>query len=121
MTGLSTALAVAVAGGAGAAARFVADRMLSPAFRPGYGFVIVLVNVTGSFALGLALAVWGPGSAIVTVVGTGFLGGYTTFSTAALDGAQMALRGRGVRALAHAGGTALVCILAAWLGLHLGA
>lgn len=112
------AAAIGLAGGLGAALRHLADRLLSPVFRPGYGLAIVLVNVTGSFALGLVVA-HGSGDA-ARVLAVGLLGGFTTFSTAALDGARMAMAGRGLRFVGHAAGTALVCVAAAWLGLRAG-
>ena len=49
---------------------------------------IVVVNVTGSLVLGLLVGVLvsdRAGSAVYALVGTGVLGGYTTFSTASLD------------------------------------
>jgi CrcB protein len=62
---------VALAGGAGAVARFlIAARLPIP-----YG--TLLVNITGAFALGLI------GENLV--LGTGFVGAYTTFSTWMLE------------------------------------
>ncbi len=116
--GLLVALGVAVAGGLGSMLRLVVDTAASRWLPRGFGAAIVLVNVTGSFALGVAAGLLDPGPAL-DVVGTGLLGGYTTFSTAAVDGARLALRGRGGRAVAHAVGTAVVCVAAATTGLVL--
>lgn len=114
-----TALLVALAGGLGAALRFVVDSLVTARTSGRFPWGIVLVNVTGSFAIGLAVALVEPGTTL-TVATTGFLGGWTTFSTASLDTARLVLRGRGGRAVAHAAGTAVACIAAAWVGLSLG-
>lgn len=114
-----TALLVALAGGAGAALRFLVESVVTARTSGRFPWGVVLVNVTGSFAIGLVVAQLEPGTAL-TVVTTGFLGGYTTFSTASLDTARLVLRGRGGRAVAHAAGTAVACVLAAWLGLTVG-
>ena len=78
-----TLLAVAVAGAAGAVARYLVGVTVQR--RRGDGGVrwsTLLVNVTGSFLLGVLI---GAGSGWTTVAGTGFLGGYTTFSTFAIE------------------------------------
>ncbi|WP_371164620.1 CrcB family protein [Buchananella felis] len=49
-----------------------------------------LVNVAGSFALGALLAA-GPGELWLAALGTGVLGGLTTFSTVSVIAAQLAL------------------------------
>lgn len=107
-----TTLMIALAGGLGAAVRFVLDAELTTRLGSRFPWGIVLVNVTGSFLIGLATG--SLHGTVETVVATGFLGGYTTFSTASLDSARLALRGKGGRAVAHAVGTAAVCVVAAW-------
>ena len=114
-----TALLVALGGGVGAALRFLVESFVAARTSGRFPWGVVLVNVTGSFAIGLAVARIEPGTAL-TVATAGLLGGYTTFSTASLDTARLVLRGRGGRAVAHAAGTAVACVTAAWLGLVLG-
>jgi CrcB protein len=87
------AVLLALAGALGAVARFWVDGELTT--RAGRVDRVprgtLIINLTGSFALGL-LTGWvaaGAASAVVTIAGTGFLGGYTTFSTASLDTARM--------------------------------
>lgn len=67
---------VALAGGAGAVLRWAVAARL----RHG----LTVVNVVGSFVLGLAVASTAPGTAR-TVVAVGLCGGLTTFSGVALD------------------------------------
>ena len=72
---------------AGALARALAGRRLNRALPVG----TVLVNVSGSFALGLLAGAAPP---VVTAVGTGGLGAYTTFSSFARDAVALAEDGR---------------------------
>lgn len=109
-------LAVALAGGVGAGLRWMIDAALRPS--RGYPWPILLVNVTGCFVMAvLATAFAGAGSPILTVVTTGLLGGYTTFSTVSVDTVELWLAGRRVAAVGNGVGTLLLCVLAAALGL----
>ena len=81
------ALAVGIAGGVGAALRYLVDNAVPAKARARYPWGIALVNLTGSFALGALTGIL-PG-VWLTVIGTGMLGGYTTFSTAAVDAARL--------------------------------
>lgn len=71
---------MAACGGLGAVARVVADTALTRRARSPFPWGILLVNLTGGFALGLLVGADMSGDAMF-VAGTGFLGGYTTFST----------------------------------------
>jgi CrcB protein len=116
-------LLVPLAGGLGAVARLVVDgevrRLLGSTSPRG----TVLVNLTGSLLLGLlvglAAAGWAP-TAVRVVVGTGFLGGYTTFSTAAVEAVRLALNGRPGAAVLNAAGQLVAGVLLAGLGLLVG-
>src|SRR5699024_10196969 len=104
-------LAVALAGGAGAVARFVVDGVI--ARRSVLRLGTLLINVTGSFLLGLVVGmVHGAAAASVGgTVGTGLLGGYTTFSTASVESVSLAMRD-GARSAVVAAGHAVVMVLA---------
>lgn len=120
MSAVALALAVAVAGGLGAATRFVVDG----AVRRRLPMVPTLVvNVTGSFALGVVAGLVlrdavGPG--LGAVVGTGFLGGYTTFSTASTETVRLLEQRRLVAAVATAVAMLLLSVAACAAGLALG-
>lgn len=114
---------VSLAGGLGAGIRWAVDRLVSGALGTAYPWGTQLINVTGSFALGLvtgsvAAAVTVPAWAVVVEVG--FLGGYTTFSTASLESVRLLEAGRTSQALAAGLGTALLAVAAAAAGLGLG-
>lgn len=117
---------LALGGGGGAALRYVADVAVSSRWRRPFPLATFLINVSGSLALGLLVG-WcyagsaGPGwSLAVSVIGTGVLGGYTTFSTASYDTLRLGREGRVVMALSYAVGTMVATVTAAALGLWLG-
>lgn len=109
----------ALGGGVGAAARYAVDEWVTARWRRDFPLGIFLVNVTGSLLLGLLVGFTTP-VAWTALVGTGVLGGYTTFSTASLDAVRLARHGRGGMALGYAVGTMLATMCAALLGLWLG-
>jgi CrcB protein len=49
------------------------------------------------------------------------LGGYSTFSTASVEGARLLRQGRSLAAVVHGGGMLLVSIAASTIGLVIGA
>jgi CrcB protein len=73
----------------------------------------LLVNVTGSAALGLLA---GSGPAVVTVLGTGAIGAYTTFSTFAVETDVLARRAP-ITSAAYVAASVVLCTGAAWIGL----
>lgn len=120
-----TPLLVAMAGGLGAVIRFIVDaqaRRFTPHVLIPLGTLII--NVTGSFALGVVTGWWAvhtgdPG--LKQIIGTGFLGGYTTFSTASVEAARLARAGRGWSVMVHVVGMLLLSVTAAAFGVWLGA
>jgi CrcB protein len=113
----------ALAGGVGAAARFVLDSLLRAWLPTPYPTGTAVINVTGSLLLGLVtgLAVGGllPPD-LQVVLGTGLLGGYTTFSTASVETVRLARAGRYRGALAHSLGMLVTGTASAALGLLAG-
>ena len=113
----------AVGGGVGAAGRYAVDEWVTGRWRRDFPLGIVVVNVTGSLVLGLLVGVLvsdRAGSAVYALVGTGVLGGYTTFSTTSLDAVRLARSGRIGSALGYAVGTMLATVAAAMLGMWIG-
>ncbi|WP_026550482.1 fluoride efflux transporter CrcB [Arthrobacter sp. Br18] len=113
-------LLTALAGGAGAAARFLVDGAVRERVGGTFPLGILLINVTGSFFLGVlaGLALRGDlAQGAHVVAGTGFLGGFTTFSTASLDTVRLIRSGNYLAALAYALGTAGAALAAAAVGL----
>lgn len=117
-----TWIAVAVAGGAGAVARFLVDLAVSRAVPSPFPIGTVAVNVSGSFAAGVVvgLAITGHlGVEVEIVIAGGFLGAYTTFSTAMVQAASELLEGRHGEALLNLTATLVLAFAAAAAGLWL--
>lgn len=79
---------VAIAGGLGAAARFFVDGVVNARRHLDVPLGSWVVNVVGSFLLGMVVGSLQGVTALV--LGTGFLGGFTTFSTFTLESARLA-------------------------------
>ena len=110
-----------LAGGLGAATRFVVDGVVARHNRWPLPLGTVVINVSGSLLLGVVtgLAMRHSGlTDLKLVAGTGFLGGYTTFSTASVEAVRLATGSRpAVEAVLHAVGMALLGLAGAGLGL----
>jgi CrcB protein len=79
-----TAVAVIVGGGLGAFARYWLEGRIAPRQASPFPLSTLVINVSGSTALGALIAAVARGllpMAATYLVGTGFIGGYTTFST----------------------------------------
>lgn len=116
-------LCVALAGGVGAAMRYAADLLVHRRASRRLPIGTSLVNLTGSLVLGLVtgLAQAGHlGGETVAIVGTGLLGGYTTFSTASVETVRLAQQRRPIAALGNAFGNLAACVLAAAAGIAIG-
>lgn len=112
-------LAVAVAGGLGAVARHVVDVVIGkPGQRP-YPLGTMVVNVTGSAALGLVAGAVIAGRLpewTLVVLGSGLLGGYTTFSSASQETIDLLREDRRAASLLHSGGMLVGSVAAAAAG-----
>ena len=91
-------VAVAVAGAIGAPLRYVIDGLVSVRVRNTFPFGTFVVNVSGSFVLGLitGLVLYHafPANGRL-IIGVGLIGAYTTFSTFTFEAASLIERGEG--------------------------
>ncbi|GAB2522444.1 fluoride efflux transporter CrcB [Paramicrobacterium agarici] len=112
-------IALAFAGGAGAAVRFWLDGVISARVKKPFPYATAVINVSGSFALG---ALTGAAGALVVpesialIIGTGFLGGYTTFSTASVETVRLIQQGRWLAGVVNGVGMLLLAVAAAAFG-----
>jgi CrcB protein len=109
-----TPVAVALAGAAGAVARYLVDDAVSRRARTPAGTLVV--NITGCLLLGLVVGRT-TGNARA-VLGTGFLGAYTTFSAYAVQVVALAASER-TKAASYAIGSILAGTAAAAVGVAL--
>lgn len=107
----------ALAGGLGAVLRYVLDQAVARVAGRRFPWGILVVNLTGSFALGVVTTAL-PDAAFL--LGAGLLGGYTTFSTAMLDAVALWRDGERGAAVFDAVGMMALGLVAAGLGLALG-
>lgn len=120
---VSVFLGIAAAGGLGAAIRMLLDGLIKARLSGPMPWGTILINVSGSLVLGyltgLAAGQLLPESWHL-IIGTGFLGGYTTFSTASVEAVRLVQERRRVTGLFTAFGTLVLATGAAGLGLWLG-
>ena len=114
-----TVLLLALAGGIGAGLRFMVDGLIRAKARTALPVGTMLINISGSLLLGLLTGLVAghyTDSAVGLILGTGFLGGYTTFSTANFETVRLVQARRTGLAVINAAGTMLACVLAAAAG-----
>lgn len=110
------AMLVAVGGALGAILRYAVGQLLASRSFP---WATLTVNVVGSFVLGVVL--FGPvDDDLAVLVGTGFCGAFTTFSSFSFETVDLWERGRRRRAVVNAVGNLVASVLAigvVWLVL----
>jgi CrcB protein len=113
---------VALAGAFGALSRYGVHGLVQSCTASRWPYGTFVVNISGSFALGLLVGLvtyQGLDADVRTIVGTGFIGAYTTFSSFAYDTFGLfengTARGAGVNAL----GSVVIGFLAATAGFVL--
>jgi CrcB protein len=111
--------AVALGGVIGASARYGIS-LAWPASAAGFPWAIFVVNASGCALIGaLMVVIVERGTAhrlARPFFGTGVLGGYTTFSTYAVDVTRLIQAGAARTALAYLVATPITALLAAWIG-----
>ena len=111
-------------GALGTVLRYGANVACSTRFGVGFPYATLLVNTLGSFALALLSQIlagrtlWGVPLGVV--VGTGMLGGFTTYSSFNFETFRMLQQGQLPHALFYAGLTFVSCLALAALGWTIG-
>ena len=116
-------LLLACAGGLGAGLRFFVDGAIRSRVKQLFSWPTAVINLTGSFVLGLLtglVAADVASSDLSEVVGTGFLGGYTTFSTASYETVQLVRDKHYGTAFSYGFGVLVASIALAYLGYRWG-
>jgi CrcB protein len=116
-------LAVLVGGAFGSGLRyFLSTVIYSMIKEPTFPYANLVINVSGSFAIGVLTELFA-GQVLVSpmvrvAVLTGILGGYTTFSSFSYETYSLLRDGEMVRAMLNAVGSVLLGLIAVWLGVR---
>lgn len=114
---------LALAGGVGAACRLLLDGLIHSWITTPYPIATTIINVSGSLLLGLVTGFVLTGvlpDEWHLIAGTGFLGAYTTFSTASFETVRLLQERRYVLSLLNGLGMLIASTAAAALGLWIG-
>ncbi|MFE6764106.1 fluoride efflux transporter CrcB [Streptomyces sp. NPDC057689] len=113
---------VALGGAVGASARYGAG-LLWPTATGTFPWTTLVVNVVGCAVIGVFMViiseVWAAHRLVRPFFGTGVLGGFTTFSTYAVDIERLVSKGRAGTGLVYLGVTLLAALAAVWSAVWL--
>lgn len=111
--------AAAVSGALGALARFRVAAAVSARVAGTFPSGTLVVNLTGAFALGVLTGA-AVSHQVAFVAGTGFMGGYTTFSTWMVETERLGEAGELIAAVAYVAVSMLAGLAVAAAGFYLG-
>ena len=113
---------VALGGALGSVARFWFSGFVADHFGETFPWGTLLVNVSGSFVIGLFFSLTQPNGSLLVAPSwreffmIGICGGYTTFSSFSLQTLNLARGGQWLYAGANALLSLVLCLVAVWLG-----
>ena len=117
------ALAVMAGGALGSLARWlVSEWVATLAWAAYFPFGTLLVNVVGSFGIGvfsellLEGGLWNPGSGVRALIFAGIFGGFTTFSSFSLQTLALMRSGQVLLAGVNILSSVALCLVAVWAG-----
>jgi CrcB protein len=120
---------LALGGGVGANARYWLGRLIAEWYlhhleKPAFPWATFIINVSGSVLLGFAAAHFlhhpdEPRRNWYLLIGTGFCGGFTTFSAFSLETLELMQAGRVWTAAAYVFGSVVAGVLGVWLALKM--
>lgn len=115
-----TLLLVMAGSAVGAPSRWLLDRYISARNSSRFPLGTFAVNVIGSFLLGVIAVAAAKGGAWYALLGTGFCGGFTTFSTFNYENVRLFEKDLPGLGLLNVLGSALAGLLAVFLGFWAG-
>jgi len=112
--------AIAIGGALGSPTRYAIGRVVQTG-SGGFPWATFLINVSGSFVLGVLLTLiverWPPTRYVRPFAAIGFLGAYTTFSTYMVETDLLVKDGHVAVALLYVVGSLVVGLVAAYVGI----
>ena len=117
---------VAIGGAIGSVGRYACSGLAARAFGESFPWGTILVNVLGSFVIGLVAALAAPEGRLFLPANArlflmfGICGGFTTFSSFSLQTLNLMRDGAWVWAGANVVSSVVLCVLFTWLGLAAG-
>ncbi len=117
-----TYLLVALGGALGSVVRFWVAGLVAERIGERFPWGTLLINITGSFLIGLFFSLTGPDGRWLSPPSTraflmvGICGGYTTFSAFSLQTLNLMREGEWFRAGANCVASVVLCLVAVWLG-----
>jgi CrcB protein len=120
-----TVIAIGVAGFFGAIARYWVEGLVTARTSGSFPWGTFVVNISGSFVLGLLFAVLVEGSSLMapwlrTALTVGLVGAYTTFSTLTLETFRLIEDGALVSSGLNSLGSLALGLIAVYLGIVVG-
>ena len=116
---------VMLGGAFGSLARYAVGLVALNLFQGSFPLGTLFVNVVGSFLLGIIASVPESGDSLLSaqvrlLLGTGVMGGFTTYSAFNLEVLRMTQKNSSVEAMTYAFFTLTVCLAAGWIGIRAG-
>ena len=111
-----TLFQVALGGAIGSVARYMTVFAATRAFGAGFPVGTMLVNVIGSFIIGIAFFLLATRTHLSPLLITGLLGGFTTFSAFSLDALRLWESGQPLQAVVYVIGTLVLSLIAVAAG-----
>ncbi|OSP53649.1 fluoride efflux transporter CrcB [Pseudoruegeria sp. SK021] len=120
----SLILLTAIGGAFGSVGRYLVGLYTNKLWGDGFPWGTIAVNIVGSFLIGLAVEAisrtFSNSAEVRVLIITGFLGGFTTFSSFSLETMEMLERGEVVHAGYYLGSTLVFGLIAVFCGIALG-
>lgn len=114
-------LVIACGGALGAVCRYLLGNVVSRLVMSGLPWGTFVINISGAFAMGVLMTVIVERELLPAAwrlfLCVGLLGGFTTFSSFGYEALMLLVEGRLVAAMSYAGGSVVLGVLAAGLGV----
>ncbi|MGV3003417.1 fluoride efflux transporter CrcB [Vibrio sp.] len=119
---LSVLLYIALGGAIGACSRYIISEIFVLMLGRTFPYGTLFVNIFGSFLMGLLISSLNNGTIESTpwkqILGLGFLGAFTTFSTFSIDNVTLFQQGEFFKAVLNILLNVTISIFAAWIGFQ---